>query len=108
MERLSGFDASFLYLESEDKHFDVNRHLHRIAVPTRRGRRELADICGNIASSALDRGPIFHGEGLNITAPSHDGKLDFGIISCPDLLPDLWGLADQFPLALKQLLVAKP
>ncbi|WP_251991614.1 WSD1 family O-acyltransferase, partial [Mycobacterium tuberculosis] len=25
-------------------------------------------------------------------------------VSCPDLLPDLWGVADGFPEALKELL----
>ena len=31
-------------------------------------------------------------------------KLDIGIISCPELLPDLWELADDFPVALDELL----
>jgi hypothetical protein len=31
-----------------------------------------------------------------------------GIISCPELLPDLWHLADDFPVALEELLAAKP
>src|SRR6201991_4138270 len=113
MERLSGLDASFLYLESQnqplhvcsvleldtstmpggytfdrfrdafslrikalpqfrekladsrfnldhpvwvdDKDFDVDRHLHRIGLPAPGGRRELAEICGHIASLPLDR-----------------------------------------------------
>ncbi len=42
-------------------------------------------------------GPIFHGSGLNITVMSLNGKLDVGLISCPpELLPDLWDLADDF------------
>ena len=41
-------------------------------------------------------GPIFHGSGLNITVMSLNGKLDVGIVSCPELLPDLWDLADDF------------
>jgi hypothetical protein len=35
---------------------------------------------------------------------SLNGKLGVGIISCPDLLPDLWELADDFSLALDELL----
>jgi hypothetical protein len=108
MERLSGLDASFLYIESptqplhvcsileldtstvpggytidrlrhdlavriaaipefraklfdsqlnldypvwvEDDAFDVDRHLLRIGLPSPGGRRELAEICGHIAS----------------------------------------------------------
>jgi diacylglycerol O-acyltransferase / wax synthase len=49
-------------------------------------------------------GPIFHGSGLNITVMSLNGKLDIGIISCTDLVPDLWGLADDFRVALDELL----
>ncbi len=114
MERLSGLDASFLYLESssqplnvcsileldtstmpggytfdrfryelslrikampefrakvadsqlnldhpvwiEDNDFDIDRHLHRIGLPSPGGRRELATICGHIAALPLDRG----------------------------------------------------
>jgi diacylglycerol O-acyltransferase / wax synthase len=53
-------------------------------------------------------GPIFHGSGLNVTVMSLDGKLDVGIISCPELLPDLWDLADDFHVALEELLSAEP
>ena len=49
-------------------------------------------------------GPIFHGSGLNITVMSLNGKLDIGIISCPELLPDLWELADDFSVALDEML----
>jgi WS/DGAT/MGAT family acyltransferase len=52
-------------------------------------------------------GPIFHGSGLNITVMSLNGKLDVGLISCPELLPDLWELADDFGVALEELLSAK-
>jgi hypothetical protein len=37
---------------------------------------------------------------------SLNGKLDVGIVSCPELLPDLWGLADDFAPALDELLAA--
>jgi diacylglycerol O-acyltransferase / wax synthase len=49
-------------------------------------------------------GPIIAGAGLNITVMSLNGRLGVGIISCPDLLPDLWEIADGFPAALKDLL----
>ena len=39
----------------DDKDFDVDRHLHRIGLPSPGGRRELAEICGHIASLSLDR-----------------------------------------------------
>jgi WS/DGAT/MGAT family acyltransferase len=49
-------------------------------------------------------GPLLGGAGLNITVMSFNGDLGIGIIACPDLLPDLWGIADAFPDALKELL----
>ena len=49
-------------------------------------------------------GPIFHGSGLNITVMSLNGRLDVGIVSCPELLPDLWDMADDFQPALDELL----
>lgn len=34
-------------------------------------------------------GPLMEGSGLNITVLSHNGRLDIGLIACPDLVPDL-------------------
>lgn len=51
-------------------------------------------------------GPIFHGSGLNITVMSLSGGLDVGLISCPELLPDLWDMADDFQVELDALLAA--
>jgi len=39
----------------EDDAFDIDRHLHRMAVPAPGGSDELADVCGRIASDPLDR-----------------------------------------------------
>jgi WS/DGAT/MGAT family acyltransferase len=49
-------------------------------------------------------GPVMNGAGLNITATSLCGNIDIGLISCPELLPDLWTLADLMPAALAELL----
>ena len=51
-------------------------------------------------------GPIFHGAGLNITVMSLNGKLNVGLISCPELLPDLSQMADGFAVGMKELLTA--
>ncbi len=54
--------------------------------------------------SMFPLGPLLGSAGLNITVMSLNGELGVGIIACPDLLEDLWGIADGFPDALKELL----
>ena len=39
----------------EDDDFDIDRHVHRMALPTPGGERELADLCGHMAGIPLDR-----------------------------------------------------
>ena len=51
-------------------------------------------------------GPLLPGAGLNITVLSNMGNLDVGLLGCPDLVPDLWEIADGFPAAVAELLAA--
>ncbi|MEO6205797.1 MAG: wax ester/triacylglycerol synthase family O-acyltransferase [Mycobacteriales bacterium] len=51
-------------------------------------------------------GPLLPGAGLNITVLSNMGNLDVGLLGCPDLVPDLWEIADGFPAAVAVLLAA--
>lgn len=51
-------------------------------------------------------GPIAEGGGLNMTVMSYLDRLDFGLLACPDVLPDVWGLAEGLPLALEELVTA--
>lgn len=46
----------------------------------------------------------YHGMGLNITLQSYDGWLDFGLISCQKLMPDIHELAQHMKDAHKELL----
>src|SRR3546814_19980848 len=39
-------------------------------------------------------GPIIDGTGLNMTVMSYLDQLDFGLLACPDVLPDVLVLAD--------------
>ena len=43
---------------------------------------------------AIPIGPIFDGGGLNMTVMSYMDSLDFGLLVCPELIPDPWQLAD--------------
>ncbi len=70
----------------------------------RRGRKQSCTSWAVKSRRCIRSGPLFHGCGLNITVMSLDGKLNVGVISCPDLVADLWRLADDFDVALEELL----
>jgi diacylglycerol O-acyltransferase len=42
--------------------------------------------------------------GLNITLFSYDGSIDFGLIACRELVPDVWNLIDYLRDALAELM----
>jgi diacylglycerol O-acyltransferase / wax synthase len=44
------------------------------------------------------------GQGLNMTVQSYNGNLDFGFVSCRELVPDLWRLTDLLQDSLEELL----
>jgi WS/DGAT/MGAT family acyltransferase len=68
------------------------------------GPQEQLYFLGCRVDSIYPLGPLLGGAGLNVTVMSLNGTLGIGIISCPELLPDLWGMADGFADALKELL----
>jgi diacylglycerol O-acyltransferase len=80
--------------------------VHNLVVSNVPGPQVPLFFLGAKVKAMYPLGPIFHGSGLNITVMSLNGSLDVGIISCPDLLPDLWDMADDFAAALKELLDA--
>ena len=49
---------------------------------------------------------IADGQGLNITVQSYNGNLDFGVIVCRDLVPDVWHVTDLLQAAMAELLAA--
>jgi diacylglycerol O-acyltransferase / wax synthase len=80
------------------------RPVHNLVVSNVPGPQVPLYFLGSEVKAMYPLGPIFHGSGLNITVMSLTGKLDVGIVSCPELLPDLWELADDFEVALDELL----
>jgi WS/DGAT/MGAT family acyltransferase len=82
------------------------RPVHNLVVSNVPGPQMPLYFLGSEVQAMYPLGPIFHGSGLNITVMSLNGKLDVGIISCPELLPDLWDMADDFEAALQELLDA--
>ncbi|MCT7659257.1 wax ester/triacylglycerol synthase family O-acyltransferase [Mycobacterium sp. CPCC 205710] len=71
-----------------------------------RGPEEQTYLLGSAVRARYAFGPIFHGSGLMIIVMSQGGNLDIGLVACPDLLPDLWEVADEIPGALEELLDA--
>ncbi len=51
-------------------------------------------------------GPIFDGAALNITVMSLEDSLDFGILTCPDVVDDVWAISDGLSASLRELLDA--
>jgi WS/DGAT/MGAT family acyltransferase len=51
-------------------------------------------------------GPIMDGAGLNMTVMSYLDQLDFGLLACPDVLDDVWSVADGLHEALAELVEA--
>ena len=48
-------------------------------------------------------GPLLFGSGLNFTAFTHGDRVQFGLVTCPDVVPDPWAIADLVPGAFAEL-----
>ena len=46
--------------------------------------------------------------GLNITLFSYDGSLDFGLIACREMVPDVWNLIGYLQDAMAEMLALVP
>jgi WS/DGAT/MGAT family acyltransferase len=77
---------------------------HNLVLSNVPGPQEQLYFLGCRLDAMYPLGPLIAGAGLNMTVMSLHGRLGVGIISCPDLVADLWELADAFPAALKELL----
>ncbi|OBJ13623.1 WS/DGAT/MGAT family O-acyltransferase [Mycobacterium colombiense] len=84
--------------------FTASMPVHNLVVSNVPGPQVPLYMLGCGVKSMYPLGPIFHGSGLNITAMSLQGKLDIGLVACPDLLPDLWEMADEFSVGMEELL----
>jgi WS/DGAT/MGAT family acyltransferase len=49
---------------------------------------------------------LVDGQGLNMTVQSYCGNLDFGLIGCRELVPDIWRITDLLHEAMDELLTA--
>jgi WS/DGAT/MGAT family acyltransferase len=86
----------------------TRRPIHNVVISNVPGPQIPLYFLGCEVNAMYPLGPVFHGTGLNITVMSLTGRLDVGITSCWELLPDVWELADEFEVALQELLAATP
>ncbi|HUR52231.1 MAG TPA: wax ester/triacylglycerol synthase family O-acyltransferase [Mycobacteriales bacterium] len=65
--------------------------------------------CGGARVTAVyPMGPLIPSSGLNLTVLSNMGKMDVGLLCCPDLVPDVWDIVEGLPGAVQALLDAAP
>jgi hypothetical protein len=67
------------------------------------GPREPLYLSGGVVKHYYPVSGVAEGMGLNMTVQSYLDNLDFGLISCRELVPDLWDLCDLLPGALAEL-----
>jgi WS/DGAT/MGAT family acyltransferase len=67
------------------------------------GPREELKLGDSTLVDLFSVGPILEGIGLNVTAWSYQDRMNFTVLSCPDLVPDLAPFITEFAPALKEL-----
>ena len=70
------------------------------------GPRTPATIAGAPLADLYSVGPILEGIGLNVTVWSYGDRINFSLLTCPDLLPDVRDIADRLAAALEELVSA--
>lgn len=82
------------------------RPVYNLGISNVRGAETQEYLLGAAITGRYAFGPVVHGCGLQMVVMSLNGKLDIGLVCCPDLVPDLWDLADGIPAALLELQTA--
>jgi hypothetical protein len=70
------------------------------------GPRQPLYFSGAKLSNYIPVSTISDGVGLNITVHSYGDRLDFGLIACRELVPDLWDLVDLHIAEIERLFEA--
>ena len=82
---------------------DRHRPAINLVVSNVPGPREPLYIAGAKLAAIYSMGPILEGIGLNVTVWSYLDELGFGIVACPEIMPDLWDLVVDMHDALEEL-----
>jgi diacylglycerol O-acyltransferase len=79
-----------------------------VVVSNVRGPGEAVTIARAKLIDLFSVGPILEGIGLNVTAWSYDGRLNFSLLTCPDLVEDVGAIAAGLAPALEELRQSGP
>jgi WS/DGAT/MGAT family acyltransferase len=95
--------AGFMRAYSRYRLADRHRPPINLVVSNVPGPRDPLYIAGARITAIYSMGPILEGIGLNVTVWSYLDQMNFGIVSCPDLMPDLWDFVGDMADALEEL-----
>ncbi|MCB0973997.1 MAG: wax ester/triacylglycerol synthase family O-acyltransferase [Actinobacteria bacterium] len=86
----------------------ANKHrpLYNVTISNVPGPPFRLYMAGMSIDALFPLGPIAEGAGLNITVMSYQDRMDFGIVGCRELTPDLHVLAQGMAMELEELRVA--
>jgi WS/DGAT/MGAT family acyltransferase len=82
---------------------DRHRPIHNLVVSNVPGPPIPLYAAGARVAGIYPFGPLLEGAGLNFTILSNMGNVDFGVIACRELVPDVWDMADGFEEAVHLL-----
>ena len=82
---------------------DRHRPVHNLIVSNVPGPPIPLYAAGAQVKGVFPFGPLLEGAGLNVTILSNMGNVDFGVIACRELVPDVWDIADGFGEAVLEL-----
>ncbi|MFN8052442.1 MAG: wax ester/triacylglycerol synthase family O-acyltransferase [Acidimicrobiales bacterium] len=83
-----------------------HRPIHNVVISNVPGPPFPLYLAGAELVAAYPMGPIMEGSGLNITVLSYRDSVDFGFMADPELVPDVWELADHVRAAFAELRAA--
>lgn len=95
--------AGWMKLYSRFNLADRHRPPINLVVSNVPGPREPLFIAGARILDIFSMGPILESIGLNITVWSYLDEMNVGIVSCPELMGDLWDFVDDMHDALAEL-----
>ncbi len=90
-------------LYSNTRSADRHRPIFNVTISNVPGPPFPLYVAGARVLDTYPMGPIFDGGGLNITLMSYLDRIDFGLVACPDLIDDVWAIAEGLREALEEL-----